>query len=96
VVIGTPGTPTPTGRFYINDKEKQQNSGGSYGPWALSTSAYSEALDLFDGGMPVIAFHGTNQPGLIGTASSNGCVLTSWITNCQPANLATAPSQRLP
>ena len=47
---------------------------GAYGPWILATSAYSEALDEFDGGLPVIAFHGTNQPDLIGSAASNGCV----------------------
>lgn len=74
VVIGAPGTPTPTGRFYVNDKVAQTNPYGSYGPWVLSTNGYSEALDLFDSGLPVIAFHGTDMPGLIGTQSSNGCI----------------------
>ncbi len=74
VVVGTLGTPTPTGRFYLNDKVQQSYTGGSYGPWILSTNGYSEALDLFDNGLPVIGFHGTNQPGLVGTRSSNGCV----------------------
>lgn len=74
VVIGTPGTPTPTGRFYVNDKELQKNAYGSYGPWVLSTNGYSEAMDEFDKHLPVIGFHGTNLPGLIGTMSSNGCV----------------------
>jgi lipoprotein-anchoring transpeptidase ErfK/SrfK len=76
VVIGAPATKTPLGRFYINEKVPQSNPGGFYGPWVLSTNGYSEHLDMFGDppGLPVIAFHGTNQPGLIGTASSNGCV----------------------
>lgn len=74
VVIGTDRTQTPVGRFYINEKVRQSNPGGAFGPWVLSTNGYSEWLDLFDGGLPVLAFHGTNQPGLIGTKASNGCV----------------------
>lgn len=79
VVIGRPGTPTPVGTFFLGEVLSAQQAGvgspaGAYGPYILATSAYSETLDLFDGGLPVIAFHGTNQPGLIGTQSSNGCV----------------------
>ena len=74
VVIGKDSTPTPVGTFYLNEIIKQSSPGGAYGPWILSTSAYSEALDTFDGGLPVVAFHGTNQPGLIGTKASNGCI----------------------
>jgi lipoprotein-anchoring transpeptidase ErfK/SrfK len=74
VVIGKDTTPTPLGRFYLSEKIKQKNPGGAYGPWILSTNGYSEALDLFDNGLPVIAFHGTNQPELIGTQASNGCI----------------------
>jgi lipoprotein-anchoring transpeptidase ErfK/SrfK len=74
VVIGTDATPTPTGRFYLNEKIRRSDPAGAYGPWILSTNGYSEAPDLFDGGLPVIAFHGTNQPGLIGSRASNGCV----------------------
>lgn len=74
VVIGKDTTYTPTGRFYLNEKIEQSNPDGFYGPWVLSTSAYSESLDTFDGGLPVVAFHGTNQPELIGTKASNGCI----------------------
>ena len=79
VVIGRPNTPTPVGTFFLGEVLSAQQAGvgnpaGAYGPYILATSAYSETLDLFDGGLPVIAFHGTNQPGLIGTQSSNGCV----------------------
>ena len=72
--VGKDTTPTPIGEFYLSEKIQQQNAGGAYGPYILATNAYSEALDLFDSGLPVIAFHGTNQPGLIGTAASNGCI----------------------
>jgi hypothetical protein len=78
VVIGTDGTPTPIGTFYIAEKIPAAvagvNPNGAYGPWILATNGYSETLDQFDGGLPVIAFHGTNAPDLIGSAASNGCV----------------------
>jgi hypothetical protein len=79
VVIGRDTSPTPVGRFFLGEVLSAQQAGvggpnGAYGPFILATSAYSETLDLFDGGLPVIAFHGTNQPDLIGTKASNGCV----------------------
>lgn len=74
VVIGTPATPTPLGRFFVNARIEHANPAGAYGPWILSLSAYSEALETFDGGLPVIAIHGTNRPNLMGTARSNGCI----------------------
>jgi hypothetical protein len=79
VVIGTDFTKTPVGTFYLGEVLSAQQAGvgspnGAYGPFILATSAYSESLDLFDGGLPVIAFHGTNNPGLIGSKASNGCI----------------------
>ncbi len=74
VVIGKPETPTPTGRFYITDSVEQDNPAGAYGPIALPTNAYSEAIDQFDNGVPVIALHGTNRPELVGQDLSNGCI----------------------
>jgi hypothetical protein len=79
VVIGTDATPTPVGTFYLGEVLSAQQAGvggpgGAYGPFILATSAYSEKLELFDGGLPVIAFHGTNAPGLIGSKASNGCI----------------------
>ena len=73
-VIGTDETPTPLGRFYVNDLVPSENPAGSYGPWILSLSAHSEVLDTFIDGRPVIAIHGTNRPDLLGTNSSNGCI----------------------
>ena len=74
VVIGRDNTQTPTGRFFIQEKIEQSNPNGVYGTWIFATNGYSEFLDTFNGGLPVIALHGTNQPELIGTKSSNGCV----------------------
>ena len=74
VVVGKDETRTPTGLFFITDKVPQSDPNGFYGPIALATSAYSEQLDEFDNGVPVIALHGTNRPELVGTAASNGCV----------------------
>ncbi len=74
VVVGTDDTPTPTGRFYVTDQIVKDNPEGAYGPRILATSAYSEQLDEFDDGAPVVAFHGTNRPELIGSAASNGCI----------------------
>ena len=76
-VIGKPSTPTPIGRFYVNDLLPRDDPGGAYGPWILSLSAFSEALDTFNGGLPVIAIHGTNRPGLLGQDRSNGCIRVS-------------------
>lgn len=77
VVVGRPSTPTPLGRFFINANIPQRNPAGAYGPIILSVSSFSEVLDSFDGGLPEIALHGTNQPGLVGQAVSNGCIRMS-------------------
>ncbi|MDW3219070.1 MAG: L,D-transpeptidase [Acidimicrobiales bacterium] len=72
-VIGKEATPTPLGSFFVNDLiEKWDTS--AYGPYILSLSGFSEAMDTFGGGVPVIAIHGTNRPDLMGGAHSNGCI----------------------
>lgn len=73
VAVGTPGTPTPVGLFYVTDPVPSYE-GSSYGPFALGLSAYSDVLAQFGGGPPQIAIHGTNHPELIGQDVSNGCV----------------------
>ena len=72
-VIGAERSPTPVGRFFVNDLVEKWE-GSAYGPYILSLSAFSEALETFAGGIPVIAIHGTNKPELIGGAHSNGCI----------------------
>jgi lipoprotein-anchoring transpeptidase ErfK/SrfK len=70
VGIGKSGTPTPRGSFWV--REKLKGFGGSYGPWAFGTSAYSSISDWPNGG--VVGIHGTNEPGLIPGTPSHGCV----------------------
>ena len=72
-VIGKENTPTPLGSFFVNDLVEKWDS-SAYGPYILSLSGFSEALDTFGGGIPVIAIHGTNRPELMGGAHSNGCI----------------------
>jgi L,D-transpeptidase catalytic domain len=70
IAIGAPGTPTPTGRFYLAAAWRPAES--LYGAWAIETSAGAVLTDWPGGG--VIGIHGTNQPWLIGQAVSHGCV----------------------
>ncbi len=73
-VTGKASTPTPLGTFYVRDIIKKPNAGGAYGPYIVALSGFSETLETFAGGLPAIAIHGTNQPGLIGQSRSNGCI----------------------
>ena len=74
VVIGKDSTPTPVGHYFVTEKIKNSSDTGVYGAWILPINGYSEVLDTFDNGLPQVAFHGTNQPELVGTKASNGCV----------------------
>jgi hypothetical protein len=73
VAVGKAATPTPRGRFFVTVQLEPPNPGGAYGPVALGLSAYSEVLTWWEGGGQA-AIHGTNQPGSVGNAASNGCV----------------------
>jgi lipoprotein-anchoring transpeptidase ErfK/SrfK len=71
--IGAPATPTPTGRFYVNQRLIPTDPTGPYGPGAVGISAFSDVLTGWTQGGP-IAIHGTNAPWSIGKAVSNGCI----------------------
>lgn len=73
-VIGTPSTPTPLGRYFV--EETVLLTGGQVGgPYALALSARSYVLQEFAGGPGQIAIHGVwNVGGAMGTAASHGCV----------------------
>lgn len=73
-VIGSAATPTPLGTFSIAAKRVNPPSESFLGPWALALSAYSEVHETFNGGIPVIAIHGTTRPDQVGQARSNGCI----------------------
>jgi lipoprotein-anchoring transpeptidase ErfK/SrfK len=74
VAIGDPTTPTPKGNYYIDGAVRTPDPTGVYGPFQISVAAFSEVLMTFGSGVGQIAFHGTNAPGLIGSAVSNGCL----------------------
>jgi lipoprotein-anchoring transpeptidase ErfK/SrfK len=71
--VGAPATPTPTGRFYVNQRLIPLEKGGPFGPGAVGISAFSNVLTGWTQGGP-IAIHGTNAPWSIGKAVSNGCI----------------------
>jgi L,D-transpeptidase catalytic domain len=73
VAVGSPRTPTPVGRFFVNELWLLRDPRGPFGYAALGISAHSEVLHDWPQHGP-IALHGTNEPGLIGRAVSNGCV----------------------
>ncbi|HEX4930557.1 MAG TPA: L,D-transpeptidase [Gaiellaceae bacterium] len=71
--IGSPQTPTPTGRYYVNQRLVPTDPSGPFGPGAIGISAFSEVLTGWTQGGP-IAIHGTNRPDMLGRAVSNGCI----------------------
>ena len=73
VAVGSPATPTPIGRFYVNQRLVPANPYGAFGPAALGVSAFSDVLTGWAQGGP-IGIHGTNAPWSIGRAVSNGCI----------------------
>jgi lipoprotein-anchoring transpeptidase ErfK/SrfK len=73
VAVGTGGTPTPTGSFYITMLVTPTNQ-AAYGPYAFGLSAYSEVLFSFAGGDGQVGIHGTADTGSIGQDVSHGCI----------------------
>jgi lipoprotein-anchoring transpeptidase ErfK/SrfK len=71
--VGASSTPTPTGRFYVNQRLIPADPSGPWGPGAIGISAFSNVLKSWVQGGP-IAIHGTNEPWSIGKAASHGCV----------------------
>ena len=76
-MVGAPATPTPRGRFFV-EEALRLSSTASGGPYALATSARSNVLQEFEGGPGQIALHGMNHlVGAPGTAASHGCLRLS-------------------
>jgi lipoprotein-anchoring transpeptidase ErfK/SrfK len=73
VAVGASATPTPTGRYYVNQLLIPAETSGPFGPGAIGISAFSDVLTGWAQGGP-IAIHGTNEPWSIGHAASNGCI----------------------
>jgi lipoprotein-anchoring transpeptidase ErfK/SrfK len=73
-VIGTSSTPTPRGRYFVEEGVALA-SWHAGGPFALATSARSNVLQEFEGGPGQIALHGTaGLAGALGSAASHGCI----------------------
>jgi lipoprotein-anchoring transpeptidase ErfK/SrfK len=73
-IVGTPATPTPPGEFFVEEVIRLR-AGDVGAPFALALSARSNVLQEFAGGPGQIALHGLmNVGGVLGTASSHGCV----------------------
>lgn len=73
-VVGKPSTPTPTGRFFV-EETLQMYPGELGGPFALALSGRSNVLQEFEGGPGQIALHGRDGlGGTLGSAESHGCV----------------------
>lgn len=74
VVVGKPSTPTPRGRFFVEESVRMP-PGHAGAPFALALSARSNVLQEFAGGPGQVALHGVaNLAGAPGTAVSHGCV----------------------
>jgi len=71
--VGTGGTPTPLGTFYLTELVKPIYQ-PYLGPYAYATSAHSDVFYSFMGGDGMVGLHGTNEPGSIGRAASHGCI----------------------
>jgi len=74
VVIGKPSTPTPRGRFFVEEALILPR-GAMGGPDAFALSARSNVFQEFEGGPGQIAIHGVQGiGGTPGTAVSHGCI----------------------
>ncbi len=72
--VGASATPTPRGRYFVNERYVLPDAGGPFGPNVLGISAHSDALQhvwVEDG---PIGIHGTDEPWSIGQAASHGCI----------------------
>ena len=72
--IGTPDAPTPVGNFYVDARVILADATGPYGSGQVRFTGFSTVYQTFDGGRGQAAIHGTNQPSLIGSPASHGCV----------------------
>jgi lipoprotein-anchoring transpeptidase ErfK/SrfK len=73
-VVGKPSTPTPHGRFFVEENIRL-HAGLSGSPFALALSARSNVFQEFEGGPGQVALHGLGGVGgTPGTAVSHGCI----------------------
>lgn len=74
VATGRSSSPTPLGTFFVDGVVHLSPPHPAYGTGQLSFTGFSEVYESFGGGVGQVAMHGTQNPALIGTPASNGCV----------------------
>lgn len=74
VATGKASSPTPLGTFFVDGIVRLSPPHRSYGTGQLSFTGFSEVHSSFGGGVGQVAMHGTQNPALIGTPASAGCV----------------------
>jgi lipoprotein-anchoring transpeptidase ErfK/SrfK len=74
IAVAADNTPTPGGLYYTTELRGRFDPNNAYGTYAYGLSGYSEVLTSFAGGPGQLGIHGTNQPELIGTKVSHGCI----------------------
>lgn len=77
IATGRALSPTPTGRYYVTDLLRPPDPRGFYGPYAFGLSAHSPIYTSFAGGDGQVGIHGTNNPRVLGTDVSHGCIRIS-------------------
>ncbi len=86
IADGALSTPTPPGRYYIRVLIKAPNPNTVYGPYAYGLSSHSDTLNMFDGSDAEIGIHGNDNPAVLGTSVTHGCIR---IDNKEISTLAT-------
>jgi lipoprotein-anchoring transpeptidase ErfK/SrfK len=71
--VGKP-TPTPTGEYYLRVLLQAPDPTTVYGPYAYGLSSHSDTLDSFEGADAEIGIHGNNDPSVLGTDATHGCI----------------------
>ena len=76
VAIGSAGTPTPPGRYFVWAKVDTGRPSGQYGDFILGLSGFSDTIEPWAEwpGQPRLAIHGTDDPSDAGHAVSKGCI----------------------
>lgn len=74
IAVGKSLSPTPAGRYFVTDIIRATHPKGFFGPYALGLSAHSTVYTSFEGGDGQVGIHGTNQPAVLGSDVSHGCI----------------------
>jgi lipoprotein-anchoring transpeptidase ErfK/SrfK len=73
VAVGRPGSATPRGRYAITDRIRFRGA-SPYGYGALALTGHQPDVPQGWGGGDLLAIHGTQDEGSVGSAASLGCL----------------------